>query len=264
MGKKKRRGLRVVLVAPLAWIMACSGAGTVNLTDQGNGAGEPDATSAGDSGIDGGSEVLDGGQEASASDASVVDVAADVADSSASVIDASPMVADPCPDPSRGKLAVNCSPTCDAGASDCRSVSCDSYKTNILGPSIARLAAPFVIRTPDHSGKDSECILACTLTHANDTPHRAFGIGFTAVVPENSWVRIRVDAPWLIQPYAGDDPSPFCPTTSPPEDKIDRGCVTFKTQGGILSPYILVYADDPDAVARNIYVDSPSDGSGCP
>lgn len=247
--------------------LGCSGAQTADLQrgadaiDASNGvdasAVSSDASSDGAvSIIDAATTVSDGN---SGTDAPFDGGTADASDTS----DASKSGADPCPDGASSPLTINCSSTCGVGQRPCSSVSCQQGSKSLEDPRIIHLTVPSLVRTPDAPGVDAVCHSACDLTTADDTPHRAYAMAFYVDTPAESWVRVRVGAPWVIQEYAGRAAT-YCasPTTS---SVVANECLTVKSFGPAApSRFYILWTDDPAAPARNIVVDYVQDLNGCP
>lgn len=154
---------------------------------------------------------------------------------------------DPCPP----KIDINCATDCGGPTVDCASYTCNDAP----GPPPILIGAysefPVTLRTPDHPGVDPNCQPRC------GTDNTVYGIAIRVALPYGTGtnaVRIRVGPPWTINRFS--EYAPYCMN---PAIAGTPDCYKAATATGEW----FVGTKDPDAPARNIYVDLAPAGGTC-
>lgn len=154
-------------------------------------------------------------------------------------------VSDPCPTIT---AKHNCSDTC-GGPVGCDAVKCgaDPLLRILDYPEL-----PIVLRTPEHPGTDPKCATNCASLGAAKTP--SYGMAIVLALPYiSTGVRVRVDPPWSVHTF--DVYRQFC-------EQSDFGqCIPDAYRKSVL-----ISTHDPNAPARNVYVErvNPDAGPACP
>ena len=167
---------------------------------------------------------------------------------------------DPCPsDP----IAFNCASTCGAGTlGDCTLVSCNPDRIG-NDKYLAHVTLPAVLRTPEKPGVDPMCTMSCedrgSQGPPSDKAHRAYAMAVVVDGFPPDLFRVRVDPPWWIERNGLDTPT-FCPlpSSSAGDDQIAQKCLI-----AVKGFDVLIWTDDPNAPARNIYIESVAQGTTC-
>jgi hypothetical protein len=198
--------------------------------------------------VDGQCVVSDGGQTPSPSkEADRDDDASSAADGQTNEPgrDASPEPpeGDPCPNRA---ISVNCSPTCGGPTVSCATHTCAGVQPKTRAPVIVNSyeQLPVVLRTPDRPGVDTACPKTCEHGVA-----ATYGMAIGIRLPYyKTGVRITVPPPWKIASYRSSEP--FCGWQGQEFCWFERE----------IWRELIVYTTDPNAPARNVFIDEAPNG----